>query len=66
MLGHLLHDERIADHEPDVPRSIAPGSFANYRAVIECDELPDKKAGEELRALDWVRWTRRLDKVSGG
>src|SRR4051812_32639918 len=34
--------------------------------VIECDEQPDKKAGEELRALDWVRWTRRLDKVSGG
>jgi hypothetical protein len=34
--------------------------------VIECDEVPDRKAGEELRALDWVRWTRRLDKVSGG
>ena len=34
--------------------------------VIECDEQPDKKAGEELKALDWVRWTRRLDKVSGG
>jgi L-serine dehydratase len=34
--------------------------------VIECDEIPDKKAGAELRALDWVRWTRRLDKVSGG
>ncbi|MGH7651938.1 MAG: L-serine ammonia-lyase, iron-sulfur-dependent subunit beta [Gemmatimonadaceae bacterium] len=34
--------------------------------VIECDELPDKKAGAELRGLDWVRWTRRLDKVSGG
>ncbi len=34
--------------------------------VIECDEQPDKKAGAELRALDWVRWTRRLDKVSGG
>lgn len=34
--------------------------------VIECDEEPDKKAGAELRALDWVRWTRRLPKVSGG
>ena len=34
--------------------------------VIECDEVPDKKAGEELTALDWVRWTRRLPKVSGG
>jgi hypothetical protein len=34
--------------------------------VIECDEVPDQKAGEELRALDWVRWTRRLPKVSGG
>src|SRR5688500_5515459 len=34
--------------------------------VIECDEAPDKAAGEELDALDWVRWTRRLEKVSGG
>ena len=34
--------------------------------MIECDEEPDKKAGEELRGLDWVRWTRRLPKVSGG
>ena len=34
--------------------------------VIECDEEPDKKAGEELKALDWVRWSRRLPKVSGG
>jgi len=28
--------------------------------------VPDKDAGAELRSLDWVRWTRRLDKVSGG
>jgi predicted amino acid-binding ACT domain protein len=34
--------------------------------VIECDEVPDKAAGAELRSLGWVRWTRRLDKVSGG
>jgi len=34
--------------------------------VIECDESPDRAAGQELKALDWVRWTRRLDKVSGG
>ena len=34
--------------------------------VIECDEPPGEKVKEEIRALDWVRWARRLDRVSGG
>jgi len=34
--------------------------------VIECDEHPDADAAETIRRLDWVRWARSLDKVSGG
>ncbi len=34
--------------------------------VIECDDSPGETVRDELRALDWVRWARRLDKVSGG
>ena len=34
--------------------------------VIECDESPGDGVRDELRSLDWVRWARRLDKVSGG
>ncbi len=34
--------------------------------VIECDESPGEGVRDELRMLDWVRWARRLDKVSGG
>jgi L-serine dehydratase len=34
--------------------------------VIECDDSPGEGVRDELRALDWVRWARRLDRVSGG
>jgi L-serine dehydratase len=34
--------------------------------VIECDDPPGREVGEEMRGLDWVRWVRSLDKVSGG
>jgi L-serine dehydratase len=34
--------------------------------VIECDEHPDADAAKTIRGLDWVRWSRSLDKVSGG
>src|SRR5512141_1531807 len=34
--------------------------------VIECDEPPLEKVSDEIRSLDWVRWVRRLDRVSGG
>ena len=33
--------------------------------VIECDEAPGEGVRDEIRALGWVRWARRLDKVSG-
>lgn len=34
--------------------------------VIECDDPPGEGLRDELRSLDWVRWARRLVKVSGG
>ena len=33
--------------------------------VIECDDSPGENCRDELRGLEWVRWARRLDKVSG-
>jgi L-serine dehydratase len=32
--------------------------------VIELDEAPDESVRHDLRALPWVRWAFRLDKVS--
>jgi L-serine dehydratase len=32
--------------------------------VIEVDELPGEAVRDEIRALPWVRWAFRLDKVS--
>lgn len=34
--------------------------------VIECDESPGEGVRDEIRRLEWVRWARRLDRVSGG
>src|SRR4029079_2361090 len=33
--------------------------------VIECDDPPGESVRDEIRSLEWVRWARRLDKVSG-
>jgi L-serine dehydratase len=32
--------------------------------VIELDERPDEKSRDHIRALPWVRWAYRLEKVS--
>jgi L-serine dehydratase len=32
--------------------------------VIEADEAPTEQVRDAIRALPWVRWTHRLDKVS--
>lgn len=32
--------------------------------VIEVDDAPPREAGDVIRALPWVRWAFRLDKVS--
>jgi L-serine dehydratase len=51
----------------DVPGSVA--RIATILAgdafmVIEVDEQPDEKVRTDIRALSWVRWAFRLDKVS--
>ena len=33
--------------------------------VIEVDDMPGEPVRDEIRALPWVRWAFRLDKVSG-
>jgi L-serine dehydratase len=33
--------------------------------VIEVDEAPTEKVRDDLRALPWVRWAHRIDKVGG-
>ncbi|WKW11398.1 L-serine ammonia-lyase, iron-sulfur-dependent subunit beta [Pseudogemmatithrix spongiicola] len=33
--------------------------------VIEVDERPDDAVGAALKALPWVKWTHRIDKVGG-
>jgi L-serine dehydratase len=32
--------------------------------VIELDDYPDEQVRDHIRALPWVRWAFRLDKVS--
>ena len=32
--------------------------------VIEIDDVPAEEVRDEIRALPWVRWAFRLDKVS--
>ena len=32
--------------------------------VIELDDYPDERVRDHIRALPWVRWAFRLDKVS--
>jgi L-serine dehydratase len=32
--------------------------------VLECDEPPSEHAIAQIETLDWVRWARRLEKVS--
>jgi L-serine dehydratase len=32
--------------------------------VIEIDDIPDERARDEIRALPWVKWAFRLEKVS--
>jgi len=32
--------------------------------VIEIDEAPDERVRDEIRALSWVKWAFRLEKVS--
>ena len=41
------------------------GSTQAVCRMIEVDEQPNEKVRDDLRALPWVRWTHRIDKVGG-
>ncbi|MGK2962970.1 MAG: L-serine ammonia-lyase, iron-sulfur-dependent subunit beta [Gemmatimonadaceae bacterium] len=58
----------LADHDINIAtlRLTRKQKGGDAFMVIECDEPPGEALKEELRKLDWVRWARRLDRVSGG
>jgi L-serine dehydratase len=55
----------LADHDINIAtlRLTRKQKGGDAFMVIECDESPGEGVRDELRALDWVRWARRLDKV---
>ena len=57
----------LADHDINIAtlRLSRKQKGGDAFMVIECDESPGEGVRDELRRLDWVRWARRLDKVSG-
>lgn len=58
----------LADHDINIAtlRLTRKQRGGDAFMVIECDDSPGEGVRDELRSLDWVRWARRLDKVSGG
>jgi L-serine dehydratase len=61
---------RIASLLADVGLNIATLRLTRQKRggdafmVIELDEFPDEQVRDQIRALPWVRWAFRLDKVS--
>jgi len=57
----------LADHDINIAtlRLTRKQKGGDAFMVIECDEAPGEGVRDEIRNLDWVRWARRLDKVSG-
>ena len=57
----------LADHDINIAtlRLTRKHKGGDAFMVIECDDSPGEAVRDEIRALDWVRWARRLDKVSG-
>lgn len=58
----------LADHDINIAtlRLTRKQRGGDAFLVIECDDSPGEGVRDEIRALDWVRWARRLDRVSGG
>ena len=58
----------LAEHEINIAtlRLTRKQKGGDAFMVIECDDSPGEGVRDELRSLDWVRWARRLDRVSGG
>ncbi|HEX6574751.1 MAG TPA: L-serine ammonia-lyase, iron-sulfur-dependent subunit beta [Gemmatimonadaceae bacterium] len=64
--GSIARITRIlADHDINIAtlRLTRKQKGGDAFMVIECDESPGEGVRDEIRALDWVRWARRLDKV---
>lgn len=57
----------LADHDINIAtlRLSRKQKGGDAFMVIECDESPGESVRDEIRSLDWVRWARRLPKVSG-
>jgi len=58
----------LADHDINIAtlRLTRKQRGGDAFMVIECDDSPGEALRDEIRVLDWVRWARRLDRVSGG
>lgn len=58
----------LADHDINIAtlRLTRKERGGDAFVVIECDDSPGEALRDEIRGLDWVRWARRLDRVSGG
>jgi L-serine dehydratase len=58
----------LAEHEINIAtlRLTRKQKGGDAFIIIECDDAPGEGVRDELRSLDWVRWARRLDRVSGG
>lgn len=58
----------LAEHEVNIAtlRLTRKERGGDAFMVIECDEHPDADAAATISGLEWVRWARSLDKVSGG
>jgi len=57
----------LADHEVNIAtlRLSRKQRGGDAFMVIEVDDMPGEPVRDEIRALPWVRWAFRLDKVSG-
>jgi L-serine dehydratase len=58
----------LADHDINIAtlRLTRKQRGGDAFMVIECDDNPGEPVRDEIRALSWVRWAMRLDKVGGG
>ena len=56
----------LADHQINIAtlRLTRKERGGDAFMVIETDDVPDEKVRDEIRALSWVKWAFRLDKVS--
>jgi L-serine dehydratase len=57
----------LSDHEVNIAtlRLTRKQKGGDAFMVIEVDETPDEDVRDQIRALPWVKWAFRLDKVGG-